>query len=168
MVPPPPAPPPHHRGGEDHSIHALGTPYIHSLYISIHLLHLVPPSSQHTPTTGRRGVPRPLGWGGGVADTDAYMYMYLLYANYPIWSYMLFLSISIYYLYSIPYAALLSFIQPLWFLPTTILFAYPQHTSPTGGNHCPGAWHRLLLHKAKCQSKLKVSRCMKHIPSDSI
>ena len=67
-------------GEEDHSIHTLGTPYIHSiyalyiqsiqtLYISIFSIYtyyiLFPLPHNIPPPQGGGGVPRPLGGGGG-------------------------------------------------------------------------------------------------------
>ena len=64
-----------------HPIYILYTLHIQSiltLYISIHLLHLVPPSSQHTPTTGGRGVPRPLGGERGGGCIYIYIYIHII------------------------------------------------------------------------------------------
>ena len=107
--PPPSGPPsPPQGGGRNHSIHTLGTPYIHSIYtpytiytdsiyLSIQLLHLVPPSSQHTPTTGGRGVPRPLGGWQVLMHIYMYIYKYIYTYKYIYISYIYIYHIYIYH-----------------------------------------------------------------------
>ena len=64
---------PHHRGGRLNLSFSTLTIFCHLL------LHLVPPSAQHTPTTGGEGGTMTIGRGGGVGGAGAYIYIYILY-----------------------------------------------------------------------------------------